>query len=867
MKKNFTLIELITVIVTIVLLAAIVIPSVQDMAPSAYKSRGTMDLKNIQTSVDKYYFDKNHLPTANHTKLGVGEIASISLEELYPNYIKKIPRDVDKFYYWVDWKGIVWIATVDSPKFKVENGVLTIEEETGKQHYKLYELDLTASRAKEINLSANSSKKGDYFNLKTEKFNKTTLTSSDGIEEGKTYFVSAVDEFGFESAPVGKGYTGSEKQTSSPEQDNMVETNPIYPNGLIKKENTSFTLSPVELSPNIFKEENISLNGTTDIPIYRMEAEDTRVFKNFSATTSNIYSSGGITLRTGSNAHYLEYTFEGTGLDLIYQMATNSGELQVLVDGIEVGRVNTYGVTQYQQKFSVRKLTNGSHTVRINQIKGTYNYIDAFDIYNENTAPKIRDVHSKAILGQKESIGDNNIIVPDSNQYAVKIYYKLSNDGKTSASVTDPNGKLVRTLLKDVHQKGGTYEQQFIEWEGKDDRGKIVPKGHYTVHIFSEGVDGDNLEEYKISITVDDSKPVYVMEAEDTRVEKNISTTETQINNSGGSAIKTGSTSHFVRYNFEGTGFDIVYKTATSSGEIQVLVDGVEVGRFNSSNSSVLYQQRLAIRNLQNGNHVVVVNHVNGTYNYIDAIQIYNPNTASTISDLKSFAMIGNLKTLSENNVLTLNDDDSHNELKFEYNLTYNGYTTALILDEQGSLVKTVSSELFQHGGTKQFNTLSWNGQNNTGQFVSTGKYNFVLQTVGIEGQTYEPTIFEVNVDNSKPSYRMEAEDSRVFKNISTTVSNTYSSGGITQRTGSTSHYLEYTFEGTGLDFIYRMATNSGDLQVLVDGIEVGRVSAYGVTKHQEKFSVRELTQGIHTVRIKHVNGTYNYIDAFDIYQ
>lgn len=53
-KSNFTLIELIVVIVVLGILAAIVLPNIQSFRKKANKTAKVADLRNIQTAVDMY---------------------------------------------------------------------------------------------------------------------------------------------------------------------------------------------------------------------------------------------------------------------------------------------------------------------------------------------------------------------------------------------------------------------------------------------------------------------------------------------------------------------------------------------------------------------------------------------------------------------------------------------------------------------------------------------------------------------------------------------------------------------------------------------------------------------------------------------
>ncbi len=62
----------------------------------------------------------------------------------------------------------------------------------------------------------------------------------------------------------------------------------------------------------------------------------------------------------------------------------------------------------------------------------------------------------------------------------VAVTYRLSRSGDVSAAVFNPQGLLVRTLLRGTPQKAGEHR---LQWDGLDRRGRPQPPGDYTVRI------------------------------------------------------------------------------------------------------------------------------------------------------------------------------------------------------------------------------------------------------------------------------------------------------------------------------------------------------------------------------------------------
>ncbi|MFC5647791.1 X2-like carbohydrate binding domain-containing protein [Paenibacillus solisilvae] len=68
-----------------------------------------------------------------------------------------------------------------------------------------------------------------------------------------------------------------------------------------------------------------------------------------------------------ANGDYYEYTFTGTGIDVIAPKGPNLGEMDIYIDGARKATVNAYSQTRSVQQslFSVSKLKNSSHTIRV----------------------------------------------------------------------------------------------------------------------------------------------------------------------------------------------------------------------------------------------------------------------------------------------------------------------------------------------------------------------------------------------------------------------------------------------------------------------------------------------------------------------
>jgi len=90
LKRGFTVIELITVVAIIGILASIIVASLNASKASGRDAKRVSDIKNIQLSLSLYYNDQGHFPCAIDTTV---DFLGSCAPDFYPGYMAAIPRD------------------------------------------------------------------------------------------------------------------------------------------------------------------------------------------------------------------------------------------------------------------------------------------------------------------------------------------------------------------------------------------------------------------------------------------------------------------------------------------------------------------------------------------------------------------------------------------------------------------------------------------------------------------------------------------------------------------------------------------------------------------------------------------------------
>lgn len=90
-----------------------------------------------------------------------------------------------------------------------------------------------------------------------------------------------------------------------------------------------------------------------------------------------------------SNDDYLEYTFKGTGIDVIGEHMDHYGEVDIYMDNVFQETISCFGTSNRNGQYIVYSKDNlpyGSHTIKMIKKSGSYMILDAFMVRGQKSA-------------------------------------------------------------------------------------------------------------------------------------------------------------------------------------------------------------------------------------------------------------------------------------------------------------------------------------------------------------------------------------------------------------------------------------------------------------------------------------------------
>ncbi|MFC5220671.1 alpha-L-fucosidase [Streptomyces coerulescens] len=197
---------------------------------------------------------------------------------------------------------------------------------------------------------------------------------------------------------------------------------------------------------------------------------------------------------TTADGSYVDFTFTGTGVDVLAPFASNGASGQITVDGKAIGTFSESATAYRPQQvvYSARHLPSGAHTVRLAKTSGTYWQIDAFrtvpNRVTYNNDASLIAYHGTWSRAANRGVGDygDDVCWTKTNGDSFTVTFTgtglvlsgpmSSADGNASVSVDGAGGGTLSATY------GGNYKPQQTLWT----MDHLTP-GQHTVTVTKTG--------------------------------------------------------------------------------------------------------------------------------------------------------------------------------------------------------------------------------------------------------------------------------------------------------------------------------------------------------------------------------------------
>ncbi|MFC5402028.1 X2-like carbohydrate binding domain-containing protein [Cohnella soli] len=519
---------------------------------------------------------------------------------------------------------------------------------------------------------------------------------------------------------------------------------------------------------------------------------------------------------TENNNDSFEFSFTGTGIELITEKDTSQGDIDVYIDGVFKQTVSTYNSSRLVQQsvFNVSGLAEGVHTLKAVKKSGTFMLLDRL-MY---TVPDLI-IPARASFDKKTSAQTDvkTTITPGSPSFV-----GISNGGTALVSGNDYTLTGDTVAIKKTYlaaQPVGTTRLTFA-FSGGATQTLVIDVADTSVRTLSVN-DADAGIVYTGSWGYSWNRG---------------------LGDYGDDVHYTQNNNDYFEYAFTGTGVELITEKDSSQGDVDIYIDGVFQQTVSTYNASRLVQQSVfSVSGLPDAAHTLKAVKKSGSYMLLDVLK-------ATVA------------TATGNSVITPMSAsfDKSSQVDVQTSLTLNGNTIAGITNGGTPLVEgddyTISG-----------NTLSVKKEYLAGLPEGTAGLTVSFS----EGATQ--TLVVAVTDSNRGRY-LSLNDSDVGIVYSGVWGHSTGRGlgdykDDVHYTENNNAYFEYAFNGTGIELITEKDDSQGDIDVYVDGVLKQTIGTYrnGRQTQQLVYKAAGLTSGAHTLKVVKKSGSYMLLDRLNV--
>ncbi|WDQ35561.1 X2-like carbohydrate binding domain-containing protein [Paenibacillus marchantiae] len=318
---------------------------------------------------------------------------------------------------------------------------------------------------------------------------------------------------------------------------------------------------------------------------------------------------------TEKDGDYFEYSFTGTGIELLTEKDKDQGDMIVTLDNGASETVNAYtsGEREVQQVlYSKLDLDNGPHTLKVVKGSGQYMLLDALRVTMEIPPG-----------GQNSTISPTSANFDKETEQQKDVTVRLSLNGNMLTGVEN-DGVLLSDDDYTVVNDKLTIRKQYLTQ---------LPKGTTSLNvIFSAG------DPQSLAIRISDTTGIrfIMINNDDPAIKYNGSwsrSTGRGLGDYKDDVQYTEKNDDSFEYTFKGTGIQLFTEVDQSQGDMDIYVDDQFKETVSAHRNGRLAQQNLySISGLPDGQHTLKAVKKSGEYMLLDMLKVELPNLINPVT-------------------------------------------------------------------------------------------------------------------------------------------------------------------------------------------------------------------------------------------